>query len=69
MDRFNEIDYTHNFIDENIERASTALSVGIPAEDVLDTLVDSGLDMEDAFLATMAALIIERDREALREVA
>jgi hypothetical protein len=64
MDRFNEIDYTHNYIDENIDRAAVALSAGVPTEDVLDALVDSGIDMEDAFLATMAAVIIDRDREA-----
>jgi hypothetical protein len=64
-----QIDYVNGYIDENIERAAIAVSAGIPTEEILDTLVDSGLDMEDAFLATMAALIIDRDREQNRQVA
>lgn len=44
-----------------IKRCRGALSVGVPLADVLDALVESGVDPVDAFLAAKAAEILLGD--------
>jgi hypothetical protein len=58
--------FARSDIDDLIDRAASALSVsGVEIQDVVDVMVEDGVDPGDAMLAAHAAAIMVRTREGL----
>jgi hypothetical protein len=58
--------FARSDIDDLIQRAAAALSVyGVEPDDVAESMIESGVEPGDAFLATRAAVVMVRTREGL----
>jgi hypothetical protein len=59
-------DFEHGDIDALIQRAAASLSIyGVEPDDVVESMVESGVDPGDAYLATRAAALMVQTREGL----
>jgi hypothetical protein len=61
--------FARSDIDDLIDRAAAALSVsGVEPDDVIEAMIEDGVDPSDAFLATRAAAMMTQTREALESL-